>query len=75
MFLTSFNVFSVWVMGLVGVVGNIGVIVSRMVLEKTRKNRVHSFYIKNLAIADLLMGVFLLSIAFHDVSFRGEFFC
>jgi hypothetical protein len=58
-------------MGLVGVVGNLFVIVSRLVLRE--KNRVHSFYIKNLAFADLLMGVFLLSIAFHDVSFRGEF--
>lgn len=64
-------VYSVWIMGLVAVVGNLFVIVSRMVLREN--NRVHSFYIKNLALADLLMGVFLLSVAVHDVKFRGEF--
>jgi len=62
---------SVWLMGVMAVVGNGFVIVSRMVLRE--KNRVHSFYIKNLAMADLIMGIFLLCIAFHDVSFRGEF--
>jgi leucine-rich repeat-containing G protein-coupled receptor 7/leucine-rich repeat-containing G protein-coupled receptor 8 len=62
---------SVWIMGLLGVLGNLFVVASRMILRE--KNRVHSFYIKNLALADLLMGLFLLSIAFHDVKFRGEF--
>ena len=58
-------------MGLVGVVGNGFVILSRLIVRE--KNRVHSFYIKNLAAADLLMGLFLLSIAFADVSTRGHF--
>src|ERR1700753_846590 len=58
-------------MGILGVAGNLFVIVSRMVFREP--NRVHSFYIKNLALADLLMGLYLLSIAFHDISFRGEF--
>jgi hypothetical protein len=58
-------------MGVVGVVGNAFVILSRLLVRE--KNRVHSFYIKNLAFADLLMGLFLLSIASHDVSFRGHF--
>ncbi len=58
-------------MGLVGVVGNAFVILSRLVVRE--KNRIHSFYIKNLALADLIMGAFLLSIAYHDVLFRGHF--
>lgn len=62
---------SVWLMGLLGVVGNGFVIASRLIFRE--KNRIHSFYIKNLALADFLMGIFLLSIAFHDVKFRGEF--
>lgn len=62
---------SVWIMGIVGVVGNGFVILSRLLVRE--KNRVHSFYIKNLAFADLIMGLFLLSIAYHDVLFRGNF--
>lgn len=62
---------SVWIMGLVGVGGNFFVIVSRLMIRE--KNRAHSFYIKNLAVADLLMGAFLISIAFHDLTFRGHF--
>jgi len=58
-------------MGIVGLAGNIFVIISRMIIREP--NRIHSFYIRNLAGADLLMGVFLLSIAIHDISFRGEF--
>ncbi|OXA60100.1 Relaxin receptor 1 [Folsomia candida] len=61
----------VWIMGIVGVVGNGFVILSRLLVRE--KNRVHSFYIKNLAFADLIMGLFLLSIAYHDVLFRGNF--
>jgi len=58
-------------MALLGVFGNGFVIASRLIFRE--KNRIHSFYIKNLALADLLMGFFLLSIAIHDVRFRGEF--
>lgn len=58
-------------MGSVGIGGNLFVIISRLVLRE--KNKAHSLYIKNLAIADLLMGLFLISIAFHDMSFRGHF--
>ncbi len=33
----------------------------------------HSFFIKNLALADLLMGLYLFIIAYYDASFRGEY--
>lgn len=62
---------SVWIMGILSIVGNIFVIFCRMMIREP--NRVHSFYIRNLAVADLLMGVFLLSIAAHDVAYRGQF--
>ncbi|XP_035704191.1 relaxin receptor 2 isoform X2 [Folsomia candida] len=61
----------VWIMGILSIVGNIFVIFCRMMIREP--NRVHSFYIRNLAVADLLMGVFLLSIAAHDVAYRGQF--
>lgn len=35
--------------------------------------QVHSFFIKNLALADLLMGIYLFIIAYHDTLFRGEY--
>ncbi|CAN7994956.1 unnamed protein product [Ixodes hexagonus] len=62
---------SVWVVALVACFGNLLVLVGRMVLRE--QNEVHSFYIKNLALADLLMGVYLIVIASHDVRFRGEY--
>ncbi|CAN7981822.1 unnamed protein product, partial [Ixodes pacificus] len=62
---------SVWVVALVACFGNVLVLVGRMVLRE--QNDVHSFYIKNLALADLLMGVYLFVIASHDVRFRGEY--
>ena len=36
-------------------------------------NQVHSFLIKNLSVADFLMGVYLLIIASQDVRFRGQY--
>ncbi|XP_077541670.1 uncharacterized protein LOC144153815 [Haemaphysalis longicornis] len=62
---------SVWVVALVACLGNLLVLVGRLVLREP--NAVHSFYIKNLAMADLLMGVYLLVIASHDVMYRGEY--
>ncbi|XP_042880098.1 relaxin receptor 1-like [Penaeus japonicus] len=61
----------VWVMGLLACAGNILVLVGRYVVKEP--NRVHSFYIKNLSLSDLLMGVYLFIIAFYDASFRGTY--
>ncbi|XP_075551631.1 uncharacterized protein LOC142585057 isoform X2 [Dermacentor variabilis] len=62
---------AVWVVALVACLGNLLVLVGRLVLREP--NAVHSFYIKNLALADLIMGVYLFVIASHDVAFRGEY--
>ncbi|XP_077488622.1 uncharacterized protein LOC144099302 isoform X2 [Amblyomma americanum] len=62
---------AVWVVALVACLGNLLVLVGRLVLREP--NAVHSFYIKNLALADLIMGVYLFVIASHDVMFRGEY--
>jgi len=62
---------SVWIIGVVGVLGNLFVIVSRSVFHEIKP--IHSFYIKNLAVADLFIGIFLISIGFHDIKFRGQF--
>jgi len=47
------------------------VIVGRLVFHEL--NPIHSFYIKNLAAADLLVGIFLITVGFHDIKFRGRF--
>ncbi|XP_064489436.1 relaxin receptor 1-like isoform X2 [Ornithodoros turicata] len=62
---------SVWIVAFIACFGNLIVLIGRMLFRE--QNRVHSFYIKNLAIADLLMGIYLIAIAFNDVRFRGEY--
>ena len=37
-------------------------------------NRVHSFLLTNLAMSDLLMGIYLLIIAIKDMQWQGEYF-
>ncbi|KAH7938197.1 hypothetical protein HPB49_021547 [Dermacentor silvarum] len=62
---------AVWIVAIIACGGNLLVLVGRVMFRE--HNEVHSFYIKNLALADLLMGVYLLVIATHDVKFRGEY--
>ncbi|GBN41103.1 Relaxin receptor 1 [Araneus ventricosus] len=62
---------SVWIVAGLACIGNASVVISRSLLTDT--NRIHSFYIKNLSIADFLMCLYLFIIAGHDVAFRGEY--
>ena len=64
-----------WVMGVLVIVGNSYVIFTTIFLLKTKQtmNRInfHQFIILNISIADLIMGMYLITIAFYDVSFSG----
>ena len=62
----------VWILGLSALVGNLFAIVMRVIIKED--NKVHSFLLTNLAISDLLMGVYLLIIAIKDVQWQGEYF-
>ena len=62
----------VWILGLTALVGNLFVILVRVVGKYD--NNVHSFLLTNLAISDLLMGIYLLIIAIKDVKWQGEYF-
>ncbi|XP_071041862.1 relaxin receptor 1 [Parasteatoda tepidariorum] len=62
---------SVWLVAFVAGLGNVAVLVGRFLFAEP--NEVHSFYIKNLSLADLLMSVYLFVIAAYDVIFRGEY--
>ncbi|XP_055888379.1 relaxin receptor 1-like isoform X2 [Biomphalaria glabrata] len=62
---------SVWIVGLFACGGNLLVLLGRFFTKED--NRIHSFFIKNLSMADLLMGLYLLIIAVHDIKYRGEY--
>ena len=60
-----------WLIGLNAIGGNIFVLSQKQ--KKTGKNKVQTFLLCNLAVSDLLMGVYMLLIASADISF-GEYF-
>ncbi|XP_023236565.1 relaxin receptor 1-like [Centruroides sculpturatus] len=62
---------SVWIVAFLACLGNLLVLVGRHLVKET--NEVHSIYIKNLAVADFLMGIYLFMIAGHDMAFRGDY--
>ena len=62
----------VWVLGLTALLGNLLVISLRVVAKED--NKVQSFLLTNLAMSDLLMGIYLLIIAIKDVQWQGEYF-
>lgn len=62
----------IWVLGTIALFANLFVILWRLKYQTV--NRVHSFLIINLALGDLLMGVYLLIIASVDQFFRGIYF-
>ncbi|XP_078372311.1 uncharacterized protein LOC144655983 isoform X2 [Oculina patagonica] len=62
----------VWILGLSALLGNLFVILMRVIVKE--KNKVHSFLLTNLAMSDLLMGVYLLIVAVKDVQWQGEYF-
>ncbi|XP_045467187.1 relaxin receptor 2-like [Harmonia axyridis] len=62
---------SVWIMGGIGCTGNIIVLLSRLIVPTN--NVVHSLYLRNLALSDLLMGIYLFTIAGVDHHYRGVY--
>ena len=62
----------VWILGLTALLGNLIVILMRVVTKED--NNVQSVLLTNLAISDLLMGIYLLIIAIKDVQWQGEYF-
>uniref|UniRef100_A0A6P7GA42 Relaxin receptor 2-like n=1 Tax=Diabrotica virgifera virgifera TaxID=50390 RepID=A0A6P7GA42_DIAVI len=61
----------VWLMGAIGCTGNLIVLWCRRFAPTT--NAVHSLYLRNLALSDLLMGVYLFIIAAEDQHYRGVY--
>ena len=61
-----------WILGIMAFLGNLVVIIWRLVSKDV--NRVSSFLLTNLAVADLLMGVYMLIIASKDREWHGIYF-
>ena len=64
--------YSMWVLGLMAFLGNLVVVIWRAVSKDA--NRVSSFLLANLAVADFLMGVYMLIIAYKDRELHGVYF-
>ncbi|XP_063926773.1 relaxin receptor 2 isoform X3 [Zophobas morio] len=62
---------SVWIMAAIGCTGNMIVLLGRLLAPNN--NVVHSLYLRNLAMSDLLMGVYLFAIAVADQHYRGVY--
>ena len=60
-----------WLIGLGALSGNLFVLVSRN--RGTRKKNVNSFLLRNLAASDLLMGIYMLTLACADIYFGDNF--
>ena len=64
--------YAIWVLGVIAIAGNFIVILCRIITKDT--SRVNSFLLTNLAVADFLMGVYMLIIAYKDNSWQGMYF-
>ncbi|GFY78730.1 relaxin receptor 2 [Trichonephila inaurata madagascariensis] len=62
---------SVWIVSLITCAGNTLVLFWRFLSIK--EDQVLSLYIKNLAMADLLMGIYLVAIGAQDITFRDRY--
>ncbi|XP_048590312.1 uncharacterized protein LOC5511434 isoform X2 [Nematostella vectensis] len=62
----------IWILGSLALLGNLCVVVWRIIV--TERNKAHSFLLTNLAVADWLMGCYLIIIAIKDLEWRGEYF-
>ncbi|KAL9987313.1 hypothetical protein ACROYT_G001597 [Oculina patagonica] len=61
-----------WLLGILALCGNLAVLIWRAVVPDN--NRVQSILLSNLAMADFLMGVYMVVLAVLDTIWKGEYF-
>ncbi|CAG7734725.1 unnamed protein product [Allacma fusca] len=61
----------IWIMAVLAIVGNITVLVSRW--GNRRKRGILDVFVNNLAGADMLTGIYLITLASMDIQFRDKF--
>ncbi|XP_028395519.1 uncharacterized protein LOC114519568 isoform X2 [Dendronephthya gigantea] len=64
--------YSIWVLGVMAFAGNLIVIIWRSAAKDS--NKVNSFLLTNLAVADFMMGIYMLIIAYQDRTWHGVYF-
>nr|KAG5704710.1 hypothetical protein BaRGS_005166 [Batillaria attramentaria] len=62
-----------WGLSILAIVGNAGVLIYRVVLEKTGTSQAYSVLVIQLSLSDFLMGVYLAIIGVADAQFRGDY--
>ncbi|XP_045167750.2 G-protein coupled receptor GRL101-like [Mercenaria mercenaria] len=62
-----------WVIGILALIGNIISLVYRLLYDRKRLKLGYGIFVTNLALADLLMGVYMLIIAIADKIFRNRY--
>jgi len=62
----------IWILGISALIGNLLVIGKRVCSEDI--NNTHSLFLTNLAVADFLMGLYMIIIASLDVKWKNEYF-
>jgi hypothetical protein len=66
----------VWIMGICALIGNFISIMYRIVYDRPKFKIGYGIFVSNLAVADFLMGVYLIIIATADTLYRKRYvFC
>ncbi|XP_033745630.1 uncharacterized protein LOC117331144 [Pecten maximus] len=63
----------IWIIGVCALIGNAGVVIYKLVFDRRSLVRGHGILILNLAVADFLMGIYMLIIAIADSVYRGQY--
>ena len=63
----------VWVMGVVSLLCNLGVIVTRLAAGRATLRLPYAQFVTQLGVSDFLMGVYLIIIGVHDVRYHGDY--
>ncbi|XP_060084391.1 uncharacterized protein LOC132563668 [Ylistrum balloti] len=63
----------IWIIGVCALIGNSGVVIYKIIFDQRSLVKGHGILILNLAVADFLMGIYLLIIAIADSIYRGQY--
>ncbi|XP_053374337.1 uncharacterized protein LOC128546941 [Mercenaria mercenaria] len=62
-----------WLIGLCALIGNILSVIYRLIFDRQRLRLGYGIFVTNLAVADFLMGIYLMIIAVADAVFRKRY--
>ena len=63
----------IWIIGFFALIGNVLSLVYRFIYDRSRLKLGYGIFVTNLAFADFLMGVYMITIASADVFYRGRY--